>query len=244
MSLVIAVYVPEGIVMSSDSRQSITIEGKRPTGEEFKVETVNSDAVSKTFLLEEQRVGISTYGENMLGGIPIGSYIKKFSEEVLTTADNITTMPNKLVKYFRESFSEANAGFHVAGYKKEGKVSIPYVYHCHVAKNSVERRNAKPDGSVKYGAAWSGEIDILVSIISPVTTKDEEGKEKVIRAPAPIIWEAMALQDAIDFSIYAIRTTVDTMRFQGRPKTVGGTIDVLVLTPDEVKWIQRKELHR
>ena len=53
----------------------------------------------------------------------------------------------------------------------------------------------------------------------------------------------MTLQDAIDFSIYAIRTTIDTMRFQARPKTVGGPIDVLLLTPKEVKWIQSKELH-
>ena len=26
-------------------------------------------------------------------------------------------------------------------------------------------------------------------------------------------------------------------------KTVGGPIDVLLLTPEEVKWIQSKELH-
>ena len=52
----------------------------------------------------------------------------------------------------------------------------------------------------------------------------------------------MTLQDAIDFSIYAIRTTIDTMRFQARPKNVGGPIDVLVITPDETRWIQKKEL--
>jgi len=33
------------------------------------------------------------------------------------------------------------------------------------------------------------------------------------------------------------------MRFQARPKNVGGPIDVLTLTPEGVKWIQRKELH-
>lgn len=53
----------------------------------------------------------------------------------------------------------------------------------------------------------------------------------------------MTLQDAIDFSIYAIRTTIDTMRFQARPKTVGGPIDVLLISPEEAKFIQKKELH-
>jgi hypothetical protein len=73
--------------------------------------------------------------------------------------------------------------------------------------------------------------------------KGEKGNDKVIRSPAPIIWDAMALQDAIEFSIYAIRTTIDTMRFQARPKNVGGPIDVLVLTPEKAQWIQKKSYH-
>jgi hypothetical protein len=242
MSFVIAVYVPEGIVMASDSRQSVTIEGRNPDGKPFKVETVNSDAIIKTFLLEKHQVGISNFGQDLLGGIPIAGHIKRFIEEELTLKDDVTTVPKKLVEYFRKSFPEADAGFHVAGYRKEGKVSIPHIYSCHVARNVLERRNTKPDGSITYGATWSGQGDILSSILIPVTVKDDKGNDKVIRSPAPIIWDAMSLQDAIDFSIYAIRTTIDTMRFQARPKNVGGPIDVLVLTPEEARWIQRKQL--
>jgi len=242
MSLIIAVYVPEGIVMASDSRQSITIEGKRPNGRDFKVDTVNSDAVVKTFLLEQQQVGIANFGQDLLDGVPMASYIKRFIEEDLVAADDVTTIPRKLVEYFRKSFPQADVGFHVAGYKKEGKTTVPYVYHCHVGRNTFERRNAKPDGSVLYGATWSGQIDIITSIINPVAVKVGKSKEKVVRAPAPIIWDAVTLQDAIDFSIYAIRTTIDTMRFQARPKNVGGPIDVLLLTPDaKPRWIQKKD---
>lgn len=243
MSLVIVAYVPEGIVMASDSRQSVTIEGKTPGGEEFKLETVNSDAVTKTSLLERQQVGISNFGQDLLAGVPMGSYIKRFVEEELTSVDDVATIPKKLVDYLKRSFADANAGFHVAGYKKEGKVSVPYVYHCHVAQNTVERKNVKPDGSPSYGATWSGNIDVITSIVNPVVVKDEQGKDKVIRPVPPIIWDAMTLQDAIDFCVYAIRTTIDTMRFQTRPKTVGGPIDVLVLTADGARWIQKKELH-
>ena len=242
MSFVIAVYVPEGIVMASDSRQSVTIEGKNPEGKSFKVDTVNSDAIIKTFLLEKHQVGISNFGQDLMGGIPVAGHIKRFIEEELTPRDDVTTIPRKLVDYFRKSFPNADSGFHVAGYRKEGKVSIPYIYSCHVAKNEAGRRNTKPDGSITYGATWSGQGDILSSILIPVTIKDEKDNDKVVRSPAPIIWDAMSLQDAIDFSIYAIRTTIDTMRFQARPKNVGGPIDVLVLTPDEPKWIQRKAL--
>lgn len=243
MSLVIVTYVPEGIVMASDSRQFLTVEGKTPDGKDFKVEAPASDSVIKTFFLGNQRIGISNFGQDLLIGVPMASYIRKFIEEELTAADDVTTIPKKMVEYFRRSFPDANAGFHVAGYKKEGKISVPYVYYCHVSRNSFERRNIKPDGSLAYGATWSGQIDVITSIVNPVVIKDEKGVDKVIRAPAaPIIWDAMTLQDAIDFSIYAIRTTIDTMRFQARLKNVGGPIDVLVIAPDEAHWVQKKGL--
>ena len=243
MSLVIAVYVPEGIVMASDSRRSVKIEGKSPEGEDFKVETVNSDAVIKTFLLENQQVGISNFGQDLISGVPMAGHIKKFIETELIPADDVAIIPKKLVEYFKKSFGNIDTGFHVAGYKKENKVSMAHVYDCHVGRNTIQRKNIKPDDSLAYGAIWSGQTDILVSIILPVKFKDEKGNEKIIRPVAPIIWDAMTLQDAIDFSIYAIRTTIDTMRFQARPKNVGGPINVLLLTPEKVKWIQRKELH-
>jgi hypothetical protein len=250
MSLVITTYVPEGIVMASDSRQSITIEGKTPDGKELpKVDTVNSDNVYKTYLLSKKdksdklifEVGVQSFGQDLLGGISTASHIKRFSEERLTDKDDVTTIPKKLVEFFRELFPAADTGFHAAGYKKEDKISIPYIYYCHVANNIVERRNTKPDGNLDYGVTWSGQIDVLGGIIQPSLLPGPEGKAITMHKP-PIIWDAMALQDAVDFSIYAIRTTIDTIRFQARPKNVGGPIDVLVITPDGAKWIQRKEL--
>jgi len=251
MSLVITTYVPEGIVMASDSRRSITIDRKTPDGKPLpKIDTINSDNVYKTFLLTRKdkkekiiyEVGVQSFGHDLLGGVPTGSHIKRFSEEELVDEDDVTKIPQKIVDFFRRLFPSANIGFHVAGYKKEGKVSVPYVYYCHISENIIQRKNLKPDNSLSYGATWSGQIDVLSSIINPVVIKDEKGNKNIIRMTAPIMWDAMALQDAIDFSIYAIRTTIDTMRFQARPKNVGGPIDVLVITPDGSKWIQRKEL--
>jgi hypothetical protein len=52
----------------------------------------------------------------------------------------------------------------------------------------------------------------------------------------------MPLQDAVDYAVHLIRTTIDTMRFEPRFPGVGGAIDVLVVTPGEMRWVQRKEL--
>lgn len=92
----------------------------------------------------------------------------------------------------------------------------------------IERCNIYSDNVKNYGMIYNGQIDILESILN----------SKV----AYILWEEMTLRDAIDFSIYAIRTTIETMRLQDRPQTVGGPIDVLLISPEEAKFIQNKEL--
>jgi len=250
MSLVIITYVPEGIVLASDSRQSITIEGKTPDGKDLpKVDTVNSDSVEKTYLLEYKnkegkyafQIGVSSFGQDLLGGISTASHIRRFGEECLKENDDVTTVPRKLIDFFRNLFPTADTGFHVGGYKKEGKINSPYIYYCHVGRNTIERRNLKTDNTIAYGATWSGQIDVLSGILQPSVVRSADGKDIHVPKPA-IIWDAMTLQDAIDFSIYAIRTTIDTIRFQARPKNVGGPIDVLVITPEGANWIQKKKL--
>jgi hypothetical protein len=249
MSLVVTTYVPEGIVMSSDSRQFITIEGTTPEGKSIRpVETINSDSVYKTFLLTRKvnnevafEVGVSTFGNDLLGNISIASHVKRFAEEELTDEDDVVTIATKIVEFFSGQFPDADTGFHVAGFTKEGKVSIPHVYYCHLKNKKIERRNIGPDNNIVYGATWSGQIDVISGILQPLLTQSSDGKTFTMQK-APIVWDAMALQDAVDFSIYAIRTTIDTIRFQARPKNVGGSIDVLVITQEVATWIQRKEL--
>lgn len=234
MSFVITVYVPTGIVMASDSRQSITIEGKTPDGKPVpKIETTSSDFVYKTFLLSKQRVGINTFGDSLLGKITVESHIKRFAEEVLDDDDDVNTIPTKLIEFFRRDFPQADSAFHVAGFKRVDRKSIPFVFFCHVGKNRVQRQNVAPDtDKIVYGATWGGQADIIASLVQPAQTQPKP----------PIIWDAMTIQDAIDFAIYAVRTTIDTMRFQARLKNVGGPVDVLLLSADEPpRWIQRKE---
>ncbi len=47
---------------------------------------------------------------------------------------------------------------------------------------------------------------------------------------------------AVDYAVHLIRTTIDTMRFEPRFPGAGGAIDVLAVTPQEMRWVQRKEL--
>lgn len=242
MSFVITVNVPEAIIMASDSRQFITIRRQGAGGEpQQTVETVNSDFVYKTFLLESRGIGISTFGDYLLGGISFASHLRKFDEENSRDNGDVEHICGKLVKYFSDRFPEAKTSLHVAGFKKEGGISAPHVYNCQVHKKEISRLNTRHNGNgVAYGCSWGGQTDIMTSLMSNLLNTGKDNSEAAPAKP-PIIWDAMPVQDAIDFAIYAVRTTIDTIRFQARPKNVGGQIDVLLLTPEKAVWIQRKQ---
>lgn len=240
MSLVVTVYVPEAIVMASDSRQFITVEGKIADGRPLKVETQSSDFASKTFLLQEQAVGINAYGAAMLERLSIESHIRRFAEENIEPSDDVTAVAEKLLKHFVARFPGQDTAFHVAGFKTENRMSLPYVYDCHVGQERLARRNVRPDTEeVVYGAQWGGQSDVLSRLLNVTHIRGAEGAPQPAAA-MPIVWDAMNVQDAIDFAIYAIRTTIDTIRFEARPKNVGGPIDVLALLPSGSVWVQRK----
>ena len=90
MSFVITVYVPQGIVMASDSRQSVRIEATTAEGQKLPpVETVASDFTYKTLLLKRQKVGISVHGDALLGGVQMESHIKRLEEEKIHDNDAV-----------------------------------------------------------------------------------------------------------------------------------------------------------
>jgi len=246
MSFIITIYVPGAIVMAADSRQSIIL--SRREKEEDKenkkiqaVETVNSDFVYKIFLLPRHGIGINASGEFILEKVTIESHIKRFQEEKLKDNDTVLGVAQKLSDYFRNQFSSANTTFHIAGFNKVSGISVPYVYLYQNTQKELRRLNVNPEtNGITYGTSWGGQGDVIANILG---VRQIKGPKDTIKQSmlTPVIWDSMPIQDAIDFAIYAVRTTIDTIRFQARPKNVGGPIDVLLLTPEKITWIQRKE---
>src|SRR5581483_11686274 len=121
---------------------------------------------------------------------------------------------------------------------KQGRASVPCVYHVH--KDGMVRVNQRPGGKdheVIHGCTWGGQADVIQSLLlSPPVQAGVPGG-------FPVIWETFSPQDAVDFALFAVKTTIDTMRFQARLKNVGGPVDVLLLTPRDSAFIQKKQLH-
>jgi hypothetical protein len=170
-------------------------------------------------------------------GVPIAGYVESFIKENLSNDAQVDEIPQRILKYFRDISQSLDTTFVVTGYKKNSNTWEQQVWEVKVSKNSAVR----VDEPGSQGAYWGGDGDVLSRLLQPVGTQSNEGFQAYPNYP--IQFGYFTLQDAIDYSIYAVKVTIDTMWFHPRPKTVGGPIDVLVIKPDEAIWVQKKMLH-
>jgi len=239
MSLIIAVYVEEGLVLASDSRLTFNnrIESTDNSGKLTIVEREgvhHTDTAYKTFLCPNN-IGISTSGTASINGKTITGYMENFIRVKMSKGTNIDDVPKLLNDYFEQFKPLPVTTFFAAGYQPVNKDFAQKLYRVPLGSKPEEFDTSKP------GIVWDGEKDILSRLFSPLFL-EREGKY-VPHEFHEVPFNLYSLQDAIDFSQYAIKMTIDAMRFQMRPKTVGGEIDILVLKPNSSFWITHKELH-
>jgi 20S proteasome alpha/beta subunit len=239
MSLIVTLYVPEGIVIAGDSR--LTLNWVNPTDQGQQMLSASmSDSFTKIFSINN-KFGLGTFGAADINGIPISGFINQFHEEKVKPETNLEEMPQLLLDFFGEKFGYPAINFYLVGYNIENGISVQHVYHINIAAKNYSRKNFV-NGQTNHGATWGGETEILSRILNSAKVKQNENWIDLPDTQIP--WNYMTLQDAIDFSVYAIRTTIETMRFQQRMKTVGGPIDILVIKPNEAPiWINKKVLH-
>jgi hypothetical protein len=238
MSLIITLHGQEGIVMASDSRLTINHTDSSGPQPVVQIGVSQSDTNYKTFL-GKARIGVSTFGAAFIKGVPISGYIESFLTETISDETDIEEVPHLLLEYFQKTPEIPAAGFHVAGYRKVGGQSQQRIWRCFPTDKGIQ--DIVP-AIQQQGALWNGEQDVLTRVINQdIHFRADDGSYQPLPYHA-VPFAMFTLQDMIDFAVYAIRATSDTMRFQLRPKTVGGPIDVLLIKPTQAEWISRKVL--
>lgn len=240
MSLLISTYVPEGIIIAGDSRLTLSWNEKEAgTNIEKNFSITATDTNTKVFSIKE-KFGLGTYGAADINGIPISGYINQFIEEKIDTTTEIDSIPKFIHEFFGDALGKRVMYFYLAGYKIENKISVPYVYLLDI-NNSTTTRINETGGIIQFGANWGGESEVMTRLLSDI--KIDQNGTLIDLKSSGIPFNFFTLQDAIDFSSYAVKTTIETFRFQQRIKTVGGPVDILSITPNNVTWIKKKELN-
>lgn len=240
MSVVITIYVPEGIVIAADSRLTIKWKSMIKDKENLNYSQI-SDTTNKVFLLNA-RIALATYGTADINGVPIAGFVNQFIEQKIDDKTEIDQVGKVLIDFFRELKADLETFFYVVGYKKESGVSVQHTYYVDVLNSQIQRSNLNKQGLLFYGANWGGEIEVISRLVGKV--KIPQGNDWSELGEAAVPWNFLTMQDAIDFASFAVRATIESFRFQQRIKTVGGPVDILVIRPSEQAiWISRKELH-
>lgn len=235
MSLLVTVNIREGIVMASDSRLTLNTQQIQPGGQQIVHLAVGmSDSNRKLFITPSQ-VGIGTFGQAEIQGVPIAGFIDSFIASLPTT-NNPQQTAQDLLTHFRAMNPIPNTSFHVAGYDSQTPPSQE-IWSVEIQNNIVKKAN-QPN---EQGMAYGGEVDVVSRLFQPVAQPGPNNTwQPLPNIPIPINF--FTIQDAVDFAVYIIRTTIDTIRFQSRPKTVGGPIDVLVIRPSGYEWVSQKQI--
>lgn len=229
MSLITLIHVPEGIAMSTDSRTTASFRGSanQPAVAETAIDlrfTV-TDACDKLFTFGP-RCAAAYFGDATIEGEPVSKRIHALRRNM---EDNMPEHPAEIAMAILEDMHPVmpRAGIQLllAGYLG----SEPYVFALDVAQNTLRRMNHdEKEGKVTYGIIRGGDTDVVDRLLSSLSLMPRA--------------ETMALHDAVRYSRFLIRTTIDQMEMEPRHPTVGGPIDTLAIQMDGITWLERKIL--
>lgn len=254
MTIVAGAACPEGVVLAGDSRSSIQLT-------ETAVRT-STDYAHKVFEVDGRFLA-ATFGWATLHGKTISGHVREFGQEGSISGD-VHQAATQLRDYFQsrvQSHIEAGLdpapdagveplGFIIGGYDDSGVGHVKQVWPLGGEVQDICR-------TTDPGGIWNGEIDVMIRLIKGwdslrIDTADWQQSQLEVLAQAEYLsnFNWFALQDAIDWTLYVARTTIDTQRFTngtlgtpGAIPTCGGEVEVATITPgDGVRWVRRTDL--
>jgi hypothetical protein len=265
MSLGVVIKAPEGLVLATDSRLTLTAQSP-----ETPPLHVNFDNVSKLLSFGEPNtyVGVVTYGLAVIGLRTPQSFVPEFEAQLaqgpqprrLTVSEFAVKFSEFFVGQWKQfeatlpaPYTGPNMTFVVAGYDDDEPYGKMFLIEI-PAKSSP---TAQHDGVGMFGIAWGGQREIVDRLLQgfderlgtaiarlglPSDQTDALAKvRQQIQMPIPL--QALPLQDCVDLAIFFIRTTIIAQKLTVGIRGVGGPIDVATITRHEgLRFVQRKRI--
>lgn len=236
MSLCVTIYIPSGVVMASDSRATMSI-----TNTYDNIITRENhffDGAQKIFELPNGFV-LSWSGEAIIENEPIDMLIRRFSFEKklrnladIRKPENIEKTEQSILDFFCPLIKSNSTEVILAAYPdKTHQTRI--ITRINLGTQKIERFS--PDD---IGMTFTGVSDYITKLLYPCKI-EVNGKDVLFDMPnVPL--NLMTINDCAEFARFCINLTSRTMHFLPVVESVGGPVDILLLTPDGNKWYRRK----
>lgn len=219
MGLNIAVFVPEGIVLSSDSLAFL-----RQDDEGFEASSQRTFAVWDRFL-------VSFVGGGFINGKPYGYYIqeiesKRMSVQIGCVKDFVIYISKSFNNFHNEA--EEPLTIYIAG------SSIEESRLCHelylIDRDNILKLNAPNGKDEVYNYHLIGKGLWINKLVLPTTFKDKQTEVNETFEAAKIDFSKYSLYDAEKFAHFLIRTTVEMDRFIQTRATVNLNVTTGIVT--------------
>ena len=256
MTLAVSLRIPDGIVVAIDSLATAAgqiqivgeVKGKcAKCGEEFTIKDITPPPIripssvtpfAQKLFGFKGRYGIAHFGNSFLNGQTIHSQVRRLEKMVPDGILSVDEIADHIQEHLRKELeievgdlsklpdNVFPIGCQVSGFPSADS-TVGRTWTLRLGK---EVKRDKYDG---FGCTVSGAREV----VSKLWKQDPE-----LPVPRPN-YQLFTLQDALDYAEFLIRTTADYQRFANMIPTVGGDIDVALLTPYRgFQWIKSKPL--
>ncbi|MCB0073132.1 MAG: hypothetical protein KDE20_16795 [Caldilineaceae bacterium] len=258
MTLIVSLRIPDGIVIAGDSLATMIQQARYQA--EVEVDCPHCEQQHKAYVPIEipapgatlsyaqkvfpfqGRYGIGTHGVGMLVGKSIYFAIRQFEvvgdfeppasveEAARLLANYMHNLLKSQVEHDGANLSDfpsnwSPLGFQVVGYRDDQPVTVLVNIGREISISAEDT----------LGCTVSGQFELVQAIWG---TYDKDSSQK-----PP--YHLFSLQDAIAYAEFLIGTTAQHQRFSSRAPSVGGDIDVALVTPfNGFQWIRQKEIGR
>ena len=229
MTLLVTVHSNNGIVVASDSRLTTVTRGYQPVKGGICITEQSgfvSDSGNKTMLIGG--CSISVCGKLEVGNKSVLSEISEELGKIDTVGPG--ALASKVYDILEKSGLDGVVAL-VSGYERTSMEVRPTTYRVNMIRRSVD---IACDGGCHV--VFEGIAGIMERLTLPVYRKRIAFVHEEM-APLMFPFDTYSLQDAVDFCQFAIRTTEEVLRFSKTESSVGGPIDVAVITPDRSRWL-------
>jgi hypothetical protein len=246
MSMIVTTVTPEGIVMAADSSLAafrmidMVNFAKGNVGEAVKNtfggtcahvkenvvgSKILSRSVRKLHVTKGNNIVIAEGNQRNIGKKSLAPYIEYFCRN--NGFDNPKGCASVLLNYIKGLGQNIDAQYFVCGYNMEGDIPLPEFWFVDVPQNTVSDAIGRElFGTELYGISFCGANDYFSQYVEPINKNIA----------------SYSLQDAIDVTLFAIDISMKLERFIDREEGISPPIDLLVIEPTGVKWIQQKTL--
>ena len=226
MTLIVSVPVNDGIVIAGDSFTTLTTRAPQETPDPEPIKTFPH--VQKILPFYD-KFGIGFCGRASIEGNSATMYIREFEHELKTegvyfdTVDEAAQTISEVMS--NVDWEEDSFTLFVAGYNGQNAKIV----EIRGTEDGIKVTNFE---AMRCYVAGDTEVAECIAAI--------HGEPEDLDYPP---FNLFSLQTAINYAQFLIRTTIEFQRFSRRVSTVGGAIDVAVVTPEDgFHWIQRQPI--